>query len=447
MSRFRALAIERLGAPLPSWPTVYGPTAGSDPIAANGLRTLDLTPFMESMQSFTEQMERDLSKGSFSSFPLSFNDKDGSLADTLGPSSATFAASARYYSPRVQIWEDYGSPTTSIQRALGYLDPLGIEWSENTNLTRVSVLPSSQLLKERLLTDRPELLRPYPMVPTTASQSFAASTADDEMLAAAPSYTARANKVALEQTLWAQGKISWLAMLISNDESSATPHPDGSWTPTGSRVYTYPLPSAPAQSLSMSSHAFLVDHIEGDITFSVDYGTPGASYKWGTKTYQVARIVLQGAPDLTPYLTLTPTPTTILWGISETLRTHYLLVGSVAAPAGGSDGQRWMQLNTVEGLVPGDILTITYVDTTSGAQRITTADLPPIVDVDGETGKVWFSTALQQAYSTSSVSKIRRNSQDPALFDGLAYAKAITVPSSDNSLDAELDVYDIRVDY
>lgn len=422
MSKFRVIAIERLGAPLPSWPTRYGPASGSDPIAANSLRSVDLTPYLETLQDFTQQMERDLTKGSFSGFPLTLEDKDGSLGDLLGPYSATLATTTRYYGPWIQVWEDYGSPTTSVLRFLGYIDDKSIQWSENTKQTKVSVKPDDQLLKERLLTDFPELLRPYPVVPTTATQSFAVSTADDILHAAIGSYTPRANKVALEQALWAQGQISWVAGVATQTDCEVIGHRPVCTTSNNG------APAAPAQSISIGSNSYLVDHIDWDTSISASQSYGASPDPYGTSTYLVARIYLQGAPDLSAILSLTPSPTTVLWGISETLRTHYLLASSVPAPASGSDGQRWMPLNTVEGLVAGDVLTITFVDTTSGNQRITTADLPPLVDVDGETGKVWFATPLQQAYSTAAVSKIRRNSQDPVLFDGLAYAQVITAP-------------------
>lgn len=426
MSTFRVVMVERLGPPDPSWPTVYGPTAGADPIAANGLRTLDLTPHLSPLQDFSVTLERDLTKSSFGSLNLDLDDPDGSLAATLGPGTTTLGITSRYYGPWVQLWEDWSGG--SELRFFGYLDETSLEWSEEDAQTRATALHATQLLRERLLTDFPDLLRAYPRVPTTASESFAQSNADD-LLAAISAYTPRSNKLALESALWATGQLSWLAQRSSSYGCTGIMHPDGTVDHYTCRTSTYAAPTAPALSLTIAGHTYLVDRIEQDTTLSEEdsYGTEGVTPKYGTDDYAVYRIVLQGAPDLTGILTA---GATVSWGVSEENRTHYVLADNVPAPASGSDGQRFLRLNTVEQLVAGDVLTVTYTDSTSGAPRLTTMDLPPIVDLDGETGRVWLAGPITQALTTSTVKKIRRNSQDPALFDGLAYAEAVCAPFS-----------------
>ncbi|MBS1729852.1 MAG: hypothetical protein JSS67_03640 [Bacteroidetes bacterium] len=423
MSTFRVVLVERLGPPDPAWPSVFGPAAGADPIAANGLRTLDLTPSLSPLQDFSVTLERDLTKSAFGSLNLDLVDADGSLADSIGPTSLTMGTGTRYYGPWVQVFEDWGSPTISALRFLGYLDETSIETSEDQAETKATALHATQLIRERFLTDFPELLRPYPQVPTTATESFAASNADDILHAAVATYTQRVTKVALETALWASGQISWVAGV----EASRDCQKIGSRSVCTSSTVAPPLP--PSLSIIIGASSFLVDHIEWDTTLSKDVpygpGSPVDGDLYGTYTYGVARVVLQGAPDLTGILS---PGTTVSWAVAEETRTHYLLAADIPAPTGGSDGQRFIPLNTVEQLVPGDVLTFTYQDTTSGQQRLTSTDMPPIVDLDGETGKAWLYQPLSQAYTTTSVSKVRRNSQDPVLFDGLAYAKAVLAP-------------------
>ena len=417
MSTWHVRAIERLGTPLPSWPTIWGPAdPGSDPIAANGLRTVDLSPSLAPMSDFSSTLERDLTKASFGSVALDLSDKTGTLATLLGPASDTLAVADRYYGPWVEISEHWGS--TSAVRWTGFLDETSLQWDEVQHLTRATVLHASQLLRERRLADLAELLRPYPTVPTTASQSFAQSTADALLDADVPAYTPRADAVAREAALWAAGQLSWYV-----DTSKVV---ERTWygSRNVSETTNYPPPSAPSQSLVIGANTYAVDHVEWDTSLSATTveGTVG-DYTI-TSTRSVARIVLQGAPDLTGILSL---GATVTWGIAEALRTHYVLAENVPAPASGSDGQRWMKFTTVEQLVAGDGLTITFYDVSSGTQRRTTQEVT-VIDVDGLTGKVWLKDPLGQALATTNVLKIRRNSRDPVLFDGLAYARKVVAP-------------------
>lgn len=421
MSRWHVTAIERLGAPSVAWPSVYGPATGSDPVTDNGLSTADLTPYLSPLENFSQQMERDLTGGSFSSIKIDLADADGSLADALGPFSATMAGTDRYFGPWIQVIEKWGT-TDQALRFLGYIDETSIQWSEDDARTQFTVLHASQLLQERLITDFPELLRPWPSVPTTATEAFSQSTADALLDAAVPAYTPRANATTLEAALWAAGQMSWMAGISQRVTTT--------WIDVGGHLRpfveteNFSAPSAPSPSFTIGATTYYVDHIEWDPTLSATttlYSDPDLDVQ---VTYKVARIYIQGAPDLTGILTL---GTTVTWGISENRRTHYLLIGgSISAPTAGSDGQKFVPLNTVEELAPGDVLTLTFTDATSGDQRTVTADLPPITDLDGETGKAFLATGLSQGYTN--VSKVRRNSQDPVLFDGVAYAQALVAP-------------------
>ncbi len=424
MSRFYVTAIERLGAPDPLWPTVYGPALGADPVAANGLATLDLTPFLTPLGDFNQQMERDLTGGSFSSIKLDLVDGDGSLSDTLGPFSATMAAPSRYFGPWIQVIERWGSGEDEQEalRFLGYLDETSIQWDEDGAKTQATAIHASQLLRERLITDYPELLRPWPSVPTNASQEFLQVTAD-AALPPGVGFVPRPDAAAIEAAQWAAGKLTWVARVQKVYRQRAIEHVDAdptiSWTTT-----TYPVPAAPASSVIIGGQAFAVDHMEwdGSIESNVEIGDPAGAFS--RTTYRPVRIVLQGMPDLTGLLHLGDTVT---WGIPESQRTHYLLQGgAITEPPSGSDGPKFVDLNTVEQLAVGDVLTLTFVDATSGAPRTVTADLPRIIDLDGETGKAHLAEALSQGYAH--VSKVRRNGQDPVHIDGLAYARALIAP-------------------
>ena len=417
MSRWYVTAIERLGAPDAVWPSIYGPTAGADPVIANSLHTLDLTPYLTPLTDFSQQMERDLTGGSFSSIKLDLADGDGALADLLGPFSATMAATNRYFGPWIQVVEKWGEADEAL-RFLGYLDETSLQWSEDDAKTQATVIHASQLLRERLITDFPSLLRPWPSVPTGVPTSFVQSTADALLNGVAPTFTPRSNATALEAALWATGQLSWCAACTKLKVIEYLGgHPRA-------KTYTYPLPTPFANSVTIGGNTYGIDHTEADptITGTVVDGPLGGDHE--TSTYQVVRLILQGAPNLTGVLSL---GATVNWATPESQRTHYLLDGStIAAPTTGSDGPKFVKLNSVEQLVPGDILTLTFTDATSGVPRTVTADLPIIIDLDGETGRAYLATALSQGYAN--ISKVRRNSQNPVLFDGLAYARALVAP-------------------
>lgn len=419
MSTWHVIAIERLGPPSPRWPSIYGPAAGGT-VTANGLRTLDLTPFLTPLNDFSAKIERDLTSASFSNLTMDFEDSTGLVADEMGPGSSLLATEDRYFGPWIQVIERWGDGEEAL-RFLGYIDETSIEWNEDEAKTGITVLHASDLLKERLITDFPEFLRPWPSVPTNASQDFHQSTADALLDAATEDFTPRSTATDIEAALWAQGKLSWIASIRQLHVQRAVYHVDQDPTLNSWGTY-YAVPTAPASSVIIDGTAYAVDHLEWDTSIegTVEIGDPAENYR--RTTYHPVRIILQGAPDLTGHLHLGDT---VVWGIPESQRTHYL-AGAIPEPVSGSDGQKFVDLNTVEQLAPGDVLTLTFLDSSSGAPRTSTADLPPIIDMDGETGRVFLSEPVSQGYAA--VSKVRRNSQDPVLFDGLAYAKALVAP-------------------
>lgn len=422
MSRWYVTAIERLGAPDVLWPTVYGPAHGSNPVTDNGLRALDLTPYLAPLADFSAQMERDLTGGSFSSIKLDLVDEDGSLADALGPFSATLATASRYFGPWIEVWERWGTIDEAL-RFRGYLDETSIQWDEDGAKTQCTVIHASQLLRERLITDYPNLLRPWPSVPTNSSQEFLQKTADALLHSAVPTFTTRPTASAIEAALWAVGELTWKVSPQETVRQRATLHPDADPTYT-TYTTTFPLPSAPASSVVIGGQAFAVDHTEWDTSIVGANFTGDPLGDFTETTYYPVRVVLQGMPNLSALLSLDDTVT---WGVPESQRTHYLLASStIADPTSGSDGPKAIVLNTVEQLAVGDVLTLTFTDATSGVPRTTTAELPAIIDLDGETGTAHLAQALSQGYSN--ISKVRRNSQDPVLFDGLAYARALVAP-------------------
>jgi len=421
VSTWHVLAIERLGAPAPSWPSIFGPAEGPDPVAANGLHTLDLTPFLAPVEELSTQLDADLVKGSTSELQLDLVDADASLSAALGP-NGTLAAAGRYFGPWIEVWERWGEDSSAL-RFRGYLDESSLQWSEEEALTQATVIHASQLLRERLVTDFAELLRPWPSVPTNSSQSFNQSTADDLLRGAVGSYVPRVNKSAIETALWASGQLSWKAMPRSRETWKTIERPDFS-DPTRYFDSEFQLPDVPASTLVIGGTSYAVARLEWDTTVSAA-AEIGDVLNGSRTTYNVVRVVLQGAPDVSAALHVGDT---VVWGVPESRRTHYVLAGGpvIVPPVDGSDGEKFVKLTTVEQLVPGDVLTLAFVDATSGAPRTLTEDLPTIIDVDGETGKVYFAEPLSKGYSH--ISKIRRNSQDPVLFDGLAYAQALTAP-------------------
>ncbi len=416
MSTWHVLAIERLGAPSPTWPTVYGPTAGADPITANALHTLDLTPYLAPIGEFGTSLDQDLVNGSTSNVQLDLADADGSLATALGP-SGTLGTTGRYYGPWIEVWERWGT-TSEALRFRGYLDESSLQWSEEEALTQASALHASQLIRERLVTDYPSLLRPWPVSPDGAPAGYTQSTADAELATASGLYTPRTNAAAIEAALWAIGRLTWTAGLARQKQERMP----GRWI-----WHDFDPPTAPSYIVTIGTHTYVVESVVWDTSIgSYIDGSWDDLLGGNTDWAYPAQVILQGAPNLTGILTL---GATVTWSIPEAKRTHYALAGgatSIAAPVSGSDGPKSLQLSTVEQLVPGDVLTLTFSDATSGSPRTVTADLPPIIDLDGETGTVYLSEALSQGYTN--ISKIRRNSQDPVLFDGKAYAETLVAP-------------------
>ena len=84
MSIWIAKAIERKGVPENTWPTIFGPLGGSDPVAANDLHVLDLTPVLYPIEAISQEMERDFLRSPIGEVAIELMDADGAWAEALG---------------------------------------------------------------------------------------------------------------------------------------------------------------------------------------------------------------------------------------------------------------------------------------------------------------------------------------------------------------------------
>ena len=152
----------------------------------------------------------------------------------------------------------------------------------------------------------------------------------------------------------------------------------------------------------------------------------GPAIAWAiTKLYRL-RLSPMGAAPLDLTVAGLAQGVAVSWGTPlESQRTHYTLRTDVAAPASGSDGQRYLDLDTVSELIPGDKLTVVTQDLSTSRPRRTTLDLM-CVDIDGEQSRVYLRDPINQGLSN--VLRIRRNSRDPVHVDGVALAAAAIAP-------------------
>ncbi|WP_306600762.1 hypothetical protein [Geothrix sp. 21YS21S-2] len=397
MSTWHALATERLGTPDPSWISIFGPTASD--VAA--LRTLDLTPNGMPMDAISQSMERDLLRASIGQVSISLADPDGSLATQLGPSSTILATSSRYAGPWITITEQWS--TNSEVRFFGYLDETTIQWSEMDATTTFTVYASSQLLAERKLQDISSILRPYPSVPGAAASPLTVTTADAALHAVVSAYTPRSNALALEQALWAGGSLAGGAAVARENLDLG-----------GHAVY-YDPPAAPALTATIAGQTYAVASVSWDPSISA---SDSEGLLWRPFRYTFA-----GTPNLAGVLSV---GSTITWNASEAELSHYVLAEDIPAPATGADGQAWVRFRAVGQLVAGDKLTVTYKDSNS---RTASTEWTAI-DVDGERNRVWLKDPLQNALTMANVIRIRRNSQDPVLVDGVSMLRKVVAPWS-----------------
>jgi hypothetical protein len=440
MAAWHLLAIERLGTPDPAWTTLWGPAQpGSDPVAANRLRTLDLTPSLKPIKSLTQTLERDLTKSSMGSLSMDLADPDGSLSEQLGPFSNQLATATRYYGPWIQLTEVW--PGGQAIRFLGFLDETSIEWDEATGLTRCTALHASQLLRERLLTDVPGILRPFPTTPATQDKTFIATTGDALMAAAFPPswtptewstpfsgipFSIRANAADLESARWAVGRLSWSA--FSYQQTFFDPPSYGEYG--GAHEFNMVLPGVkdlPAPRVRIGSQVFNVSKVVADTDpwlSAVEWQEPADAQNFVASTGIACNLMLelQGAPDLRPLLSL---GTSVAFAQTELERNHYLLLQPVSAPANGSDGQKWLKLDTVDQLVAGDDLVIHFTDASNGKPREGKLTVK-VIDLDGERNIAHLKDPLTQALPTQV--KIRRDSQDPVHVDGVQLATKAVAP-------------------
>jgi len=412
MSTWHARAVERLGTPLPSWPSIYGPTSGPEPIVDNDLAFIDLTPYLVPLEEIAQEMERDFLRSPIGSITLTLVDGDGALAEALGP-RGTLATATRYASPWVQITEHWmvGDIAHDETRFVGYVDEASISWDEMAAETTMDVLHASNLLKERVLSNYEELLRPWPRYPEEPSD-FHAVLGDDllDAVATPPSTLTHAQRLVREQALWATGRFSFFpGMVYWNSPEPVEGGVGVNWT--------YNCPPPPAPTCIIDGEPYAVENLGWD-TY------PGDLFRevGGTTGYAVAVVRLSGAPDLSAVLY---EGATIEWPLTEAALSYYEMAGGIPAPPDGEEGQRYVQLVSVEHLVAGDELGILYRE---GATRKTKKI--PLIDIDGTTNRVYGADPISEAIPGmgGEVIRIRRDSRDPVLVDGLAYAARAVAP-------------------
>lgn len=418
MSTWGAIAIERIGSTDPSWPTIWGPAAGSDPITANNLHTLDLTTHLLPLKEISQTLERDLTKSAFGSVTIELSDPDGSIAASLGPASTMMATASRYFGPWVKIQESWpvSSDLARLEtRFLGILDETSLEWDEETGTTTATVIHASQILRERLLSEVPGLLRPFPSTPAAVDAAFQASTGDAILDEADVQnvFTPRADALAREQALWAHGRISWCAYQFAYADNG---------------VYNYGIPGTPSPRVQIGSTVYAIDHVaypestEEYQALQACYTNPDPDHPESNYKYSVAVLHLAGDPDLSGILSV---GTTVTFLQTEAERTHYLLRDPVIAPESGTDGPTSLRFDTIEQLIAGDDLEIAVVDTTTGKARSSKLRVK-VLDVDGERNLVHLQDPINQALPVGT--KIRRPSREPVHVDGLALARAAAAP-------------------
>jgi hypothetical protein len=421
VSQWKALAVERLGPPDPTWPSIWGPASpGADPVSANGLRTYDLSPFLLPLGSISQTMERDLSKASMASINLDLSDATGSLAEILGPFSEILGVpGSRYFGPWIRITESW--PGGSAIRFTGYLDETSLEWDQDQHQTSCTVLHATQLLSERNLADIQGFLRAYPATPAAVDTTMVVSTGDDLLAKDANTagmWTARANALDIEKQLWSQGMLSWESYdaVLTDRRTMNGQNYD--------YVTDYPVPKAPSSRLTIGGTTYsirkVMDHPDSALTVQTSETDP---LGWLFLTYRIAVLALVGpdgsVPDLTNVLSVGETLT---FTQSEAERTHYLLALAVAAPESGAEGPDHLMLDTVDQLVPGDDLS--FYNSLAAAPTLTVR----VAALDGEKNQVMLTKPISDALAAGM--KIRRNSRVPVLVDALAAIRLAIAPFS-----------------
>lgn len=407
MSTWHVLAVERLGAPDPSWPTIYGPASGEDPIAANGLRSLDLTLVNRPLENHEQELERNFLEAGMGNLTLRLADHDGSVAESLGPRSSTLATEGRYFGPWVLVEERWsiGETNHSAVRFTGYLDEINLTWDEADQVTTGTAIHASNLLKERILSDFETLKRPWPAYPEEPTDDHAVLGHDILEAASAYSFSlTHAERLEAEQALWVGGSFSWVAGLARTENPDPT---EGGVGP----VWSYDPPSAPAPQVVIGGEPYAVESIAWGLSVMV-----------GFDTFAVATVRLAGAPDLTLILS---EGTVIEWPLSEAALSYYTLAHGVPEPASGQDGPSYLDLTSVDHLVEGDKLSIAYRE--MGKRKNYECQ---IIDLDGTINRAWLTEPINQAIpgAGGSILRVRRDNRDPVLVDGVAYARRACAP-------------------
>jgi len=417
VSVFTVTAIERLGTPLSSWLSLYQ-SSSLDPTP----RTVDLTPYLQTLPSLQTTMERTLMSASMGQINLDLDDPTGAIATLLGPFSATLATTTRYFGPWVKIQEVVSG--VAVDRFLGFVDESSLEWSEEEQSTKCTVFHASALLGVRQLNSIPGILRPLPKVPSASNVVFGADTAEHRLSLIAPGYVRPSNDAALETARWVSGILSWTAQMSSERGYD--------YLDSGRAILNniqYPPPVPPSNRIQIGSTVYVLDPVQPVValaSFGVSSGSSSTGWTvYGLKIYPVVDLSAVLALGSNPPTTGTP----VTFYASESQKTHYQLVTAISAPGAGTDGQRFMKLDGVDGLAAGDLLTVTQPDTNNAGRR--TTNTYTVADIDGETATAYTVEPINVAIPASTSGqtiRIRRNSTDPILADLATMAKLAVAP-------------------
>lgn len=402
MSHWTCTLIQRRGIPGPDWFSIYGETE-ADSLEAQAIR-LDVSGSMLPIPALSQDLERTFLSASFGTVKLDFQDPLGNLMAQVGP-GGMFDHLGGYSGPWVVIEEVWGSNRAT--RFVGYIDETSLEWTESDGgQLQLSAYPVSAILQARNLADDPELLRPWPSTDGTDLGGFVANVGLGDA-------TSESSKWASTRVTWK----TWTSDILIMDFNA------GSTFPSGYHYEFSPMPTPPSDTVVINGVTYVV--------LSHDQGVVVEHWDWVLGSYVLTsmerevELHLYGDPaNLTSVLNLGDT---ILWGEAiESRRSHYLLSEYVEAPAEGSDGQDWMNLDTVDALAPGDGLIILRRDSSTDQTRRTTETLK-VADIDGERRVVHFDKPLTRAYGED-VLRIRRDNQNPVYVDALQMAARVVAP-------------------
>ena len=373
----------------------------------NGCRTQDFSLILDPFK-LQSKLERDLGSTNIAKIQFDVKDDTGAQATALGPGTTSFGTTTRYFSPWVMIQE------AGVTVFLGYLDQNSIEWDEDHRKTQFDAYHAAQMLQDRLASSL-GLVRANPGGPTGGAVSFTATTGDDLMNALVASYTPRANKLTIEQQLWSQTEISWAAWIsqVSQYDSSG-PRPV-------KITDNFPAPVIPSSRITISGNSYVVSTTVVGFTYQTIISGVTTTYS----TLVLVLFPVGVAPTNLNTIGGFGIGSTLNFDMSYADRSNYTLVAPVPGPVSGSDGQRFLLFDTVQGLIPGDKLVIPLVDTNTRKNRRTTVTYT-VEDIDGERNMVNTLEPINQALPSGSIAT--RESNDPIFADAYGLCKALAAP-------------------